>query len=154
VSTIADDTAAVAEETSGEAETAWWRLESLLQRMPVPAAPPRYPSVGVSVGVSFLDVALNLNHLTRRSQTLTTIDRAQLARDVTVEVSLDRLTPAQYTAGLTYGRLRDSAGVGARPLAQAQLGDGADAFDAEHRAPLVWIPVMRVSRSVAAPIRV
>lgn len=131
--------------TSARSEAALEALRTEITRLPIPAAPPRYPSWGTSVGVNFLDAALNQNHVVRRSERLTVPDRTHLSRTISVRVSLDRLTPTQAAAGLRYGKL--SEGTSHRILA-SQL----DELDG--RSPLVWVPITRLVRESAAPVRI
>jgi hypothetical protein len=96
------------------------------------------------VGIGLLNAALNLNHLTRVTEHLRIIDRRHLERSVTIHVSLDRLTPDQYSAAVKYGHLRDRTA--------GQRADERSLMSSGETAPLVWVPITRLDRSVVAPI--
>src|SRR5262245_29238891 len=91
---------------AGKAEAAHDDLTVRVKSLPVPAAPRRYPSVGSSIGIGLLNAALNLDCLNRLTERISFVDRTHLLREVTLHVSLTRMTPDQYQAAAKYGRLR------------------------------------------------
>lgn len=113
-------------------------LRHLIKILPVPEAPPRYASRGAAIGVTLLDSALSLDHVSRLDESLRVVDRAHLSRQVRLHISTDRLTPEQYKAGLAYTEM------------QGPTVPGRDAGEQTRR--LVWLPVTRLNRAVVAPV--
>ena len=126
----------MAETKPRAAQQAYAQLVHRVATIPLPTVPPRYPYIGTSVGVGLLDAAINLNHVIRRIERLKIVDLTHLARDVTLHLSLDRLTPPQRAATEEYGRRRE------------QTPSATD------RPPILWVPITRVNRLFASPVRI
>lgn len=118
-------------------------LAALIDSLPVPTHPPRYWRRGAEFGAAFLDMALRQNHLLRMSERLQFTEVANLARTVTLDLSLDRLTTSQFGAAQGFTAVRQ------RHRDEAHGGGVAAAGPA-----LVWVAVARLSRADTAPVSV
>jgi len=112
-------------------------LQHTIMSVPVPGAPPRQSGAGAAIGLSFLDVALRLNHVRRLTERLTITDHRVARRITEIDVSLRMLDSGQRRAAALSRELR-SAGP---------PEDG-------RRVDPIWVPVARISRQSAAPVEV
>jgi hypothetical protein len=71
------------------------RFVAELWRTPVPAAPLRRDRRLEVLGLNLLDLALNQQHIARKSEVLNLLDATHLTRRVSLEVDLSALTPGR-----------------------------------------------------------
>jgi hypothetical protein len=118
-------------------------LEHLIATLPIPGHPPRYLRVGAEYGTAFFDMALRQNHLRRLTERLQLFDVANMARTVTLDLSLDRLSTSQLEAARRYNAVRR------RPSADRSSDAGN-----QGEPDLAWVVIARVPRADTAPVAV
>jgi len=112
-------------------------LKHAVSTIPIPGAPPQLSRSGASVGLSFLDTALRLNHVRRLTERLSVVDHGTARRVTEVDVSLRMLDEAQRDAAWS---ARDLIGRDYREHGETPTSERA-----------MWVPIARLSREGAAP---
>jgi hypothetical protein len=115
-------------------------LREAIATVPVPGAPPTLSRDGAVVGLAFLDMALRLNHVRRLTERLVVAEHGIARRTTETDISLNMLDTGQRDAAYLYNKLASH-----RP---------DDRPDRRSNEETIWVPVARISRSVAEPIDV
>jgi hypothetical protein len=115
-------------------------LREAISTVPVPGAPPSLSREGAVVGLAFLDIALRLNHIRRLTERLAVAEHGIARRTTEVDISLNMLDTGQREAARLFKQL---ASRGFDDRANGPIRDAA-----------MWVPVARISRSMAEPVDV
>ena len=113
-------------------------LREAISTVPVPGAPPRLSRDGAVVGLAFLDAALRLNHVRRLTERLSLVEHRNARRTTELDISLNMLDRGQSAAAKLFERLLSHTLAHSEPNA---TNDNT-----------IWVPVARISRSMAQPI--
>jgi uncharacterized membrane protein len=124
--------------------------------VPIPSRRPAYSRADEVSGLTLLELALRLDHITRANENLRLLDRGHLRRSVSVDVDL-RILTARQRAALTVRRpvrpesllVRAAEQLGACGPAPGSV-DPATGDDVE----MLWIPLARQSRDNLAPVTI
>lgn len=113
-------------------------LREAISTVPVPGAPPRLSRDGAVVGLAFLDAALRLNHVRRLTERLSLVEHRNARRTTELDISLSMLDRGQSAAAKLFQQLLSHSLAHSEPNAA--------------RDNKIWVPVARISRSMAQPI--
>ena len=113
-------------------------LREAISTVPVPGAPPRLSRDGAVVGLAFLDAALRLNHVRRLTERLSLVEHRNARRTTELDISLNMLDRGQSSAAKLFQQLLSHTLAHSEPSAT--------------RDNTIWVPVARISRSMAQPI--
>lgn len=115
-------------------------LREAITTVPVPGAPPSLSRDGAVVGLAFLDIALRLNHVRRLTERLSVAEHGIARRTTEVDISLNMLDIGQREAANLFKR-----------LASHSYDESSDSTVQDSS---IWVPVARISRSMAEPVDV
>lgn len=112
-------------------------LAAAIRKVPVPGAPLPLSRDGGSIGLSFLESCLRLNHVRRLTERVALSRHGTVEKVTELDVSLDLLDSTQRSASENYNRIRGSRGSKEEPQ-----GDR------------LWVPIARMPSASAAPVDV
>ncbi len=130
-------------------------LLALIERLEVPESAPSFARSGSPIGLSFLDSSLSLNHIVRLSEEVTLNDWRFLSRNLSIDISFDKLSESQVNAGLLYGQYRDTPLEADTGLAVVSDTVGEDRLvtdrGAQTERQLLWLPITTIDRTITSP---
>ena len=140
------------------------RTNELLKTLDIPQSPPPYLRSGAPVGLELLDLILQPRHVLRLSESLYISRTTHIQRDLTVDISIARLTSSQRRSAQQYSDYRKATGSEQQGTVQrldspeTQDHNEHSVFDrtSGSRRPIgrLWLPILQISRQEGGPVRV
>lgn len=151
------DVAAAPPKTSTPPEAAASALDLLdkaLDFVPVPNARPGFARADEATGLTALELALRLEHITRVTEHLHLIDSGHVHRSVSVDLDLRALTTRQREALAVRLRREPDSASPCEDHATSATAATLPKDGATDPTGMIWVPIARQSRHHLAPVTV